>query len=213
VTSLLTTMIRRIVCIRSTYPTYLIWVGVLLALSNSGSATADTTLEDPLFSASYDAQQVHFDQVPTKELLPACRKLLADIDPLPAKLTLFAKHTAASSRIYIAGIDDNVKILVVREGHCAGGIPILSLLQRHHSPPDSADTPVLSDAEVGEVFSDTLARYSKAFDGKARFLQWLDATTEKVIGNCKGPEQLCAPTYHSFTPLLKNLLERYRKAE
>jgi len=192
---------------------YFVLFAILTAISNRAGASVDAVSEDPLFSADYNPRLVHFDLMSTKELLPACKKVLSDISPLPPALALFGKSATASSSIYIAGTGDNVKILVLRDNRCDAGIPILALLQRHHNPPDPFDAPALSDAEVTEVFSDALTRYSKAFGGKGRFFEWLDALTDQVLSQCKGPENLCAPTYRSFTPLLQNLLQNYRKAE
>jgi hypothetical protein len=154
---------------------------------------------------------VHFDVVLTKELLPSCKKALSEIKPLPRTITLYGRYDSALTRIYIAGTADDVGIYVLRDGRCDAGIPILALLQKHHNPTEPQDAPALSDAEVIGVFGDALNRYAKAFGDKARFIEWLDASTADVSRGCNGPENLCPPTYHSYTSLLQNALETYRK--
>ena len=188
-------------------------IGSVIVLARAGQATpaAAEPINDPLFSIDYDPRQVHFDSVQTKELLPTCKQDLAGRIPLPPALTLYARYVTASTRIYVAGTGDDIGIFVIRDGSCNSGRPILSLLQRHNNPPEPEDAPVLSDAEVSAVFTDALMRYARAFGGKRRFFDWVDATTEEVRSLCHLPPELCAPTYDSFTPALQTLLERFRK--
>jgi len=188
-----------------------IWIAVLLARTSQPAIANSAVINDPLFSIDYDPRRAHFDSLLTKELLPECRKALSSFAPLPTALTLYAQYAANSTKIYIAGADDDIGIYVVRSGRCDAGIPILALLQRQHLPPEPGEAPALSNAEIGAVFNDALARYARAFGGKVQFLQWLDISTEEVRRQCKGPEKLCAPTYHSFPSELQNLLENYRK--
>jgi hypothetical protein len=177
-----------------------------------GAAAADEVINDPVFSIDYEPQQVHFDSIPTKQLLPTCKRDLASMKPLPPSLTLYAQYATASARIYVAGSGQDIGIYVIREGRCDSGIPILALLQRVHHPPEPQDAPVLSDSEASGVFADALVRYARAFGGKKLFLEWLDATTESVLSHCGDrSEYLCAPTYRTFTPALRAVLENFRK--
>ncbi len=91
-----------------------------------------------------------------------------------------------------------------------GGVPDLALLQLFHDSPEPGDTPVLSNQEVFEIFSDAVLRYARAFGGKERFIQWLDTSTERATRGCNGPGKLCGPTYRAYGPELQKLLDSYR---
>jgi hypothetical protein len=169
-------------------------------------------IPDPIFSSEYDSKSVHFELLETKTLLPNCKKSLSDMNPLPQVLTLYAKYNNASTSIYIVGETDNQKILVLRNGACQGGIPLLSVTQTHHNPPLLSDAPVLTDAEVMGLFDDTLDRHEKAFGSKEVFLKWLDMESEDARSGCKGLADLwCPPTYHTLQPVLQEALKSYRK--
>jgi hypothetical protein len=182
------------------------------AMRPDNAMPADTTAAaEPIFSIWYNPHTVHFDSLYTRELLPSCRTFLSDLEPLPTTLTLYAEYESGSTRMYIVGRDDNLKIAVIRDGECSGGVPILAILQRHHSPPSPRD-PVLSKDEIVGLFSDALGRYTKAFGGKNNFFQWLDSLTDEMRSGCKGqPEIMCPPTYHILPPELQQMLNDYRK--
>jgi len=149
-------------------------VGVTSASRNSTDA-AKTIVDDPIFGLYYDPNDIHFDELETRDLLPMCRRALSDFARLPLTLTLYAQYVHESTKIYVAGRDDNDKILVIRNGTCDAGVPIMAILQRHHEPRVASDGPMLSDSEVSALFDDALARYGRAFGGKDRFLAWLDS--------------------------------------
>jgi hypothetical protein len=189
--------------------------GISLAAVQAAGIEGATTAQvaEPIFGLVYDAQQVHFGTVKTKELLPACKRALSDLSPQPSALTLYAEHKTPHSRIYIAGTEDNQKILVVHDdGVCSAGVPIVSILQRHHTPREVIDGPALSDEEDRGLIRDALMRYSAAFGGKGRFLEWLDSGTEKATSGCKGqPESSCPPTYQMFQPGLQEVIQQFRQ--
>ena len=169
-------------------------------------------IDDPLFTFEYDPQTVRFDSVQTSELLPTCKRNLASFKPLPATLTLYARYTAPAARIYVAGTADDIGIYVIREGACDSGVAIISLLKLVHNPPEPQDSPVLSDSEINGVFTDALKRYAQAFGGRKLFFAWLDEATDAAVRRCGNrSEALCEPTYHSFTPGMRNALEEFRK--
>jgi hypothetical protein len=169
-------------------------------------------VEEPIFGSYYEPRDAHFITLKTRELLPICRKSLSDIDPLPKTLTLYAQFITDVTKIYIAGKNDNLKVLVIRNGTCDSGVPMMAILQRHHTPRDPIDGPMLSDEEVEGVFNDALTRYSNAFGGKKEFIAWLDLRTEQARTGCKDqPESSCPPTYHLFQPALREMLDKFRK--
>jgi hypothetical protein len=187
---------------------------LLSGASGQGAESVELNAEfnEPIFGLYYDTRAVHFDLLPTKDLMPDCKTALVEYHPLPPALTLYAEYISPTTRIYIAGAQDILGIYVVRAGHCDSGVPILSLLQRHHNPPKPTDAPTLSDAEVSALFSDALLRYTKALGGKKSFLQWLDALSEHARIGCKGqPEFSCPPTYHTLQPALQQMLDNYRR--
>ena len=188
-------------------------VGVpYLAQSSETMSAQDIENPDPIFSTGYDPQRVHFESLETKTLLPSCEKMLSDMNPLPRELTLYAKYTHDSTHIYVVGKAEVGAILVIRNGVCDVGIPLLSITQTHHNPPLHSDAPDLTDTEVTGLFKDTLARHTKAFGGKEAFIEWLDKTAENARGGCKGlPDVWCPPTYHTFQPLLQQMLQDFRK--
>jgi len=141
----------------------------LIAHSLTSAAVASSALEEPVFGLYYYPQEAHFAELKTNDLLPACKKSLSDITPLPTTLTLFAQYKHDLTKIYIAGYDDNLKIYVIRDGTCDAGIPIMAILQRHHIPRDPIDGPMLSNEEVSDLFGDALVRYASALGGKKRF--------------------------------------------
>jgi hypothetical protein len=185
---------------------------VSVSWQRATSAELNAEFNEPLFGLHYDARAVHFEQLRTQDLEPECKAALVDYHPLPPTLTLYAKYISSTTRVYIAGAQDILGIYVIRAGGCDWGIPILSLLQRHHNPPRPGEGPILSDAEVSALFGDALLRYTKALGGKKSFFQWLDALTEPIMIGCKGqPEFSCPPTYHILQPVLQTALDDYRR--
>ncbi len=180
-----------------------LWSGILLAWPGHGAAAAADVITDPVFAIDYDARQVHFDTIDTKELLPACKADLAHVKPLPPTLMLYAQFVTASARILVAGTRDDMEIFVIRNGRCESGDTRLTLLKK--------EAPVLSEAESSGLFDDALIRYARAFGGKKRFFEWLDTWTEDVRRNCPGRLDLCYPTYYSYSSALQALIERFRK--
>ena len=174
-------------------------------------ATA-ATIDEPIFGLYYDPQKVHFAEIRTRELLPACKKALSDIVPRPSTLTLYAQYRTDVKKIYVVGTEDNLKLLVLGNATCDAGIPIMGILQRHHNPRVASDGPMLTDQEVAGLFGDALTRYSNAFGGKGRFFPWLDELTEQARSGCAGqPEFSCPPTYHLLQPDLQEKLTAFRK--
>jgi hypothetical protein len=187
-------------------------VAPVLAQRAQPASSTVAAAEEPIFGSYYDSRNVHFSVLQTRELLPGCRKALSDISPLPATLTLYAQYKTDLTQIYVAGTSDNLKILVLRNGTCDAGVPIMAILKLHHTPRDPIDGPMLSDEEVSGLFGDALSRYATAFGGKARFFQWLDPMTEQAINGCRGqPESSCPPTYHLFEPALQEKLQKFRE--
>ena len=197
----------------------LAWLAVLIIGTADfawaeGEVNSDQSvaIPDPIFSVEYDSRYVHFESIETKRLLPDCHKMLSDINPLPPVLTLYAEYSNGSKRIYIVGESDNEKIIVLHDNDCDSGIPLLSILQRHHNPKLVSDGPVLTDLEVTSLIKDTLARHAKAFGSKDAFLKWLDAKSEEVRSGCQGRAEVwCPPTYHTLQPFLQEELQKYRK--
>jgi hypothetical protein len=187
-------------------------ISTFVMRSDYAAVAKHSQFDEPIFSLTYDPSDAHFTQLQTKELMPNCKKALSGITPLPSTFSLYAQYITESTRIYIAGTDDDLGIYVLRDGGCEAGIPILAILQRHHNPPLPGEAPALSEPEIAGLFSDALIRYSKAFGGKERFFQWLDTSTEHVRGGCKGPDIVCPPTYHMLQPALQRALENYRKS-
>lgn len=182
------------------------------AQSNPVDREQSMEIPDPIFGIGYDAHKVHFKLLETRTLLPSCKKMLSDINPLPRVMTLYAKYTSGSTSIYIVGQSDNEKILVLRNGVCDSGVPLLSITQTHHNPPLVSDAPVLTDEEVMGLFEDTLARHTNAFGGKDAFIKWLDMTSEDARSGCKSlPDLWCPPTYHTLQPALQDALKNYRE--
>ena len=189
-------------------------VAGLIAHSAQSAAARSVALEEPIFGLYYYPHDVHFAELKTQELLPACQKALSDIVPLPTSLALYAQYQDNLTKLYIVGSDDNVKIYVIRHGSCDAGIPTMAILQRHHTPRETIDGPVLSDEEVNELFQDALVRYTSAFGGRKRFFQWLDSLTERARSGCKGqPESSCPPTYFLLQPPLQAILKDFRKEQ
>jgi hypothetical protein len=183
-----------------------------LAESNPISQSKNVWITDPIFNLGYDPQSVHFELIETKTFLPICKKILSDMNPLPRVQTIYAKYTTDSTSIYIVGTADSEKILVLRNGECRSGNPMLSITQTYHHPTYAGDSPILTDIEVMEIFKDALSRHEKAFGGKDIFLKWLDETTDIARSSCKGfSEVYCPTTYHSFQPILQQMLQNYRK--
>lgn len=189
-------------------------LALLLGFQVASAASAEDSgwIEEPLFGLYYYPNVAHFGSIRTQDLLPACRKALADIEPLPSSLTLYARHEADSARLYIAGTGDNLAIYVLRDGTCTKGVPIIAILQRHHNPPLPDEGPSISDAEVTALFADALNRYARAFGGKDGFFRWLDSLTAKMRAGCEGkPENSCPPTYHILQPELQKMLQDFRR--
>jgi hypothetical protein len=190
---------------------------IALALVSSAGViraanAAESWTNEPIFGLYYYPNEAHFDSLATEHLLPACEKALSQIDPLPTTLTLYARYSDGSDRIYIAGTKDDLGIYVIRGSHCEAGVPILAMLKRHHSPARRGEAPALSDAEIEGLFGDALVRYTKAFGGKDSFFHWLDSLTEKMRAGCKGqPELSCPQTYHLLLPAQQKQLEAYRR--
>jgi len=174
---------------------------------------AEAYVTEPIFGLYFDPSEVRFDSLPTAELLPSCKKILLEYKPLPKILTLYAKYESDAARIYIAGAGDILGIYAIRDGRCDSDVPILALLKKHHVAPAAGGGPFLSDSEISALFSDALARYTKAFAGKDKFFQWLDHLTDKMRAGCRGkPELSCPPTYYLLLPAQKMQLEEYRKS-
>lgn len=182
------------------------------SVAGSSNVRAGTGIDEPIFGLYYNSREVHFGEIETRDLLPSCKKVLSDFSHIPRTLNLYAEYIGNSAKIYVAGRDDNDKILVIRNGFCDAGVPILAILQRHHDPRTTSDGPMLSDSEVTALFDDALARYAHAFGGKNQFFLWLDSLTEKARGGCVGqPESSCPPTYHLLQPGLQERLQAFRR--
>ncbi|WP_283745908.1 hypothetical protein [Sideroxydans sp. CL21] len=172
-----------------------------------------TTIVDSLFDASYDQGSVHFEMIKTQTFLPSCQKFFSDINPLPEDLTLYSSYTRGSTAIYIAGIGDNIKLVVLRNGDCdTTNFPIHSVNQKVNSYTHEPVKPILTDEEVTGVFEDYLVRHAKAFGGKDAFFKWLDEETNRIAISCKGQsEWICPVTYHGLQPKLQKTLGDFRK--
>lgn len=182
------------------------------AMFGRAALGAESSVTEPIFGLYYDPSRVHFNSLPTRDLLPTCKRLLLEYKPLPKSLTLYAKSEAGSVHMYIAGARDILGLYVVRDGVCDSDVPILALLKKNHVPPVNSRTPLLSDDEIAALFKDALIRYAKAFGGKSMFLQWLDSLTDKMRSGCEGkPELSCPPTYHLLLPQQQQQLEEYRR--
>jgi hypothetical protein len=167
---------------------------------------------DSIFNFQYDPQKVHFEPIETKALLPACKRLLSDIKPLPEHLSVISTYSANSTRIYIVGIGGNIKLLLMTDNGCNGDMPYGSIRQKRRGVTLPNDLRALSDDEVDLLFKDALVRYSSAFGGKALFLKWLDDKTNEAIEACKGQsEAICPTTSHALQPRLQKILANYRR--
>src|SRR5690349_16804778 len=94
-------------------------LSILLPLKVQSVISSGQLVNDPLFSLDYDRGQVRFDLLATKDLLPACKRPLSVIKPLPQTLTLYARYATATERIYIAGTDEDIGIYVIRGEDCS----------------------------------------------------------------------------------------------
>lgn len=170
-------------------------------------------VENPLFQAYYDQRGVHFESIKTITFLPNCKKFFSRVTTLPKALTLYSSYSSGSTSIYIAGIGDNTKIIVLRNGECdSNDFPIFSVNHKIDSYTKVAVSPILTDAEVSGVFEDYLARNARAFGGKVNFIRWLDEETNRIAISCKGQsESICPITYHALQPKLQKMLNDYRK--
>jgi hypothetical protein len=174
-------------------------------------AATETTLEDPIFGLQYDQRVAQFPRIATRKLLPVCRTVLADLRPLPRSLTLYAEYQAKHIRILVVGARDNQKLLIVRDRKCSAGVPIMSILQRHHDPREPIDSPEVTDEEDVALLEDAFGKYSAAFGSKVNFLQWLDMETKQATAACGGePESSCPTTFRQFPPKLQNALREFR---
>jgi hypothetical protein len=173
-----------------------------------------TTIVDSLFDASYDQRSVHFETIKTQTFMPSCKKFFSDINPLPEDLTLYSSYKSGPSEIYIAGIGDTIKLVVLRGGSCDVGVfPIFSINQKINSYTHKAVEPILTDEEVMGVFGDYLARHARAFGSKDAFFKWLDEETDRMAISCKGQsEWICPVTYHGLQPKLQRMLDDFRKS-
>ena len=178
--------------------------------SSWGAVPHQVAINDPIFTLDFDSRQVHFESLTTNELMPNCKRALSDINPLPSKLTLYAKYETSSRRIYIAGPPGNIGLFVASSAGCDAGIPILALLQRIHEPTFPGDTPRLTGTEVSTVFHDALVRYAAAFGGKKQFLQWLETSSNEAVDGCNPDHAVCNSTYRSFPPALLDTLEEFK---
>jgi hypothetical protein len=174
------------------------WAGCALA------ATAPS-IEDPVFDIGYSAATVHFGSVSTNELLPACKRNLSEFRPLPRQLILYAKYDGTGSRLYIAAPPGAIGIYVIRGSRCDSGVAQLALLQRK----GDSISPRLTDDEIKGLFLDALKRYSRAFGGKAQFLDWLDSTNRLFKERCRDPVYKCEP-YYSESGLMTRVLNDFR---
>ena len=202
---------RRRPVLRTQYLVAFLFVVALLGKLNIAPAEQPWVTE-PIFGLYYDPREVHFATVPTADLLPNCKRMLLEYEPLPKSLTLYARYEAGPSRIYIAGARDILGVYVIRNGVCDSDVPILALLQKKHVPPAGGDAPLLSSEGIASVFSNALTQYTNAFGDKAKFFTWLDSLSEKMRAGCKNQSELsCPPTYHSLLPEQQRQLEEYRK--
>lgn len=184
-----------------------------LSYANTDMSEQPEKTIDPIFQTGYVNQSVHFDLVDTKVLLPHCRKSLSYFKALPTKVALYAKYENDATRIYIVGKKDNVRIFVLRDDVCEGGVPLFTLMKKYHTPKQIGDSPALTDREVSALFEDTLMRHAKAFGGKQQFLEWLDKEVEKVRDGCIAhgrPAGWCGFTYYDFPDAIKRVLEDFR---
>jgi len=194
---------------------FIAWAGIFSiypVASQSQKVEQITTIDEPIFGLYYDPREVHFRSILSTELMPACKRNFAGVIPIPKKLTLYGHYEERGTKIYVAGSGDLLGIFVMRDGNCESGVPIMAILQRHHTPRAPIDGPALSESEIEGLFVDILSQYKDAFGGKEPFLRWLDSYTEKARSGCIGqPESSCPPTYHLFQPVLQELMKKFRE--
>ena len=167
---------------------------------------------DPIFDLQYDPSVAHFSSIDAKDLLPACQKQFLEFDQIPKTLTLYAQYQDGDWLIYIAGPDDGAGAFKIRGGECHASPPLIALVRQQPNPPAPPKETFLTEAQSIGLFKDALVRHEAAFGGKAAFLNWLIASTDKVRAGCKGlPEISCPPTYRTLPRVLQDILEQYRK--
>ena len=175
------------------------------------AATVGRVVNDPIFGLWFDSKNVRFDDFPARKALASCRENLREAHALNDKFHLFAQVKQKEYSIYLLASRGANAVFVVRSNGCAVDIPSIEFVRKQRPPEYPQMRFILTQDDSRAIFRDALARYSKAFGGKAAFYRWLDERTSAQLSGCRSLHpDLCPPTYKMFPQDLQQILNEYR---
>ena len=188
-------------------------IGVSTGQTAGWAAFPRRLIGEPIFGLSFAPDKARFDTVRLADTPEPCRaSLLSEYIP-QARLLVYADRTESDTRILVLGDRSGGDLLLIRSGTCKKDAVLPALLQNHPVPSaGGGDAPLVSPAELHQVFADILARYARAFGGKQRFLSWLDTLTSALRAGCEGkPGTGCPPSYRMLPSDLQAMLQAFRQ--